>query len=146
MSKAVLGALNLTGQHARWWSKVYGSGIRHIEILHRLRKINQPADALSRRPVLPAPVDDGTSKEVQIAHISSDDTISISTLLQVDPNNVTSSSDSRHEAIMLQKLSIMLLSSAQKITYYAFENCPLFPKLCYHNASLLLYQTIFIDV
>ena len=40
---------------------------------------------------------------------------------------------SRHEAIMLQKLSIMLLSSAQKITYYAFENCPLFPKLCHHN-------------
>ena len=39
----------------------------------------------------------------------------------------------RHEAIMLQKLSIMLLSSAQKITYYAFENCPLFPKLCHHN-------------
>ena len=34
---------------------------------------------------------------------------------------------------MLQKLSIMLLSSAQKITYYAFENCPLFPKLCHYN-------------
>ena len=43
------------------------------------------------------------------------------------------SNTSRHEAIMLQKLSIMLLSSAQKITYYAFENCPLFPKLCHHN-------------
>ena len=39
----------------------------------------------------------------------------------------------RHEAIMLQKLSIMLLSSAQKTTYYAFENYPLFPKLCHHN-------------
>ena len=25
---------------------------------------------------------------------------------------------------MFQKLRIMLLSSAQKITYYAFENCP----------------------
>ena len=36
----------------------------------------------------------------------------------------------KHEAIMLQKLSIILLSSAQKITYYAFENCPLFLKLC----------------
>ena len=34
---------------------------------------------------------------------------------------------------MLQKMSIMLLSSAQKITYYAFENCPLFTKLCYYN-------------
>ena len=34
---------------------------------------------------------------------------------------------------MLQKLSIMLLSSAQEITYYAFENFLLFPKLCHHN-------------
>ena len=34
---------------------------------------------------------------------------------------------------MLKKLRIMLLSSAQKITYYAFENCPLFPKLCHRN-------------
>ena len=34
---------------------------------------------------------------------------------------------------MLQKLSIMLLNSAQKITYCAFEYCQLFPKLCHHN-------------
>ena len=34
---------------------------------------------------------------------------------------------------MLEKLSIVLLSSAQKITYYVFENYPLFPKLCHHN-------------
>ena len=27
----------------------------------------------------------------------------------------------------------MFLSSAKKITYYAFENCPLFPKLFHHN-------------
>jgi len=33
--KAALGASNLTGPHARWWSKVYGSGIKHLEILHR---------------------------------------------------------------------------------------------------------------
>ena len=34
---------------------------------------------------------------------------------------------------MLQKLSIMLLSSDKKITYYAFETCPLFLKLCHHT-------------
>ena len=38
---------------------------------------------------------------------------------------------------MLQKLSIMLLSSAQKTTYYAFEKCPLFPKLCHHNQLIV---------
>ena len=35
----------------------------------------------------------------------------------------------RHEAIMFQKLSIMLLDSAQKITYYAFKKMPLIPKI-----------------
>ena len=38
---------------------------------------------------------------------------------------------------MLQKLSIMLLNSAKKITYYAFENCPLFPKLCHHSRLIM---------
>ena len=30
---------------------------------------------------------------------------------------------------MLQKLSIMLLSSAPKITYYAFKEMPIIPKI-----------------
>ena len=30
---------------------------------------------------------------------------------------------------MLQKLSIMLLSSAPKITYYAFKKMPIIPKI-----------------
>ena len=37
--------------------------------------------------------------------------------------------ESRHEAIMLQKLRIMLLSSAPKITYYAFEKMPIILKI-----------------
>ena len=44
---------------------------------------------------------------------------------------------------MLQKLSIILLSSAQKITYYAFENCPLFPKLCHHNWPVFCCNRLF---
>jgi len=49
----------------------------------------------------------------------------------------------RHEAIMLQKLSIKLLSNAPKITYYALGKCLLFPKLCMpiilvNNVSALL--------
>ena len=96
--KAVLGIPNLTGQHARWWSKVYGSGIRQINIVHRTGKENQHADALSRQPVLSAPPDDDdTSKEVQIAHISSDEGMNISTLLCEDLENVTNYSDIFHE-------------------------------------------------
>ena len=95
--KAVLGAPNLTGQHARWWSKVYGSGIRHINIVHRPGKENQPADALSRQPVLPAPTDDEAREEVQIALISSDDNVNLTTMLQKDPENVPNCSDSFRE-------------------------------------------------
>ena len=62
--KAVLVAPNLTGQHARWWSKVYGSAIRLIDIVHRARKDSQHAHALSRQSVLPVPSDNGASKEV----------------------------------------------------------------------------------
>ena len=46
--KDVLGAPKLSGQHVRCWSKVYGSGIGQIDTIHRARKGNQHADALSR--------------------------------------------------------------------------------------------------
>ena len=47
---------------------------------------------------------------------------------------------------MLQKLSIMLLSSAQKATYYAFEKCPLLPKLCHHRCPIMYILYHLIDV
>ena len=86
--KAILGAPNLTGQHARWWSKLHGSGIKKMKIIHRAGINNQHADALSRQPVLPAPPDSEASSEVQVAHISSSDNSkpdTISSLLCKDP-------------------------------------------------------------
>ena len=94
--KAVLGVPNLTGQHARWWSKVYGIGIKLIDIVHRAGKESQHADALSRQPVLPAPPDDGTSKEVQIVLISSE-AEDISNLLHKEPDDDTNCSNRFHE-------------------------------------------------
>ena len=38
--KAILGAPNLTEKHAGWWSKVYGSGITQVNIVHRSGKKN----------------------------------------------------------------------------------------------------------
>ena len=64
--KAILGAPNLTGQHARWWTKVYGSGIKKTDIVHRSGKRNQHADALSHQPISPAPSEE-VDVEVQIA-------------------------------------------------------------------------------
>ena len=82
--KATLGAPNLTGKHARWWSKVYGSGIKQINIIHRAGKKNLHADCLSRQPVMPAPPDEDANTEVQVAQISSNPN-TINNLLQVEP-------------------------------------------------------------
>jgi len=32
--KAILGTSNLSSQHAHWWNKLYGCGIKEIEIIH----------------------------------------------------------------------------------------------------------------
>jgi len=62
--KAILGAPNLTRQHARWWRRLYEHGIKKIDIIHRVEMNNQHADALSRQPVLPAPPDSDATTEV----------------------------------------------------------------------------------
>ena len=46
---------------------------------------------------MPAPPDNGASKEVQIALISSSEAEDISTLLHKEPDNATNCSDSFHE-------------------------------------------------
>ena len=69
--KAILGAPNLSGKHARWWSRVYGSGIKKVEIVHRAGSKNRHADALSRQPVELAPAE-LVDAEVQIATINTD--------------------------------------------------------------------------
>ena len=82
--KATLGAPSLTGKHVRWWSKVYGSGIKQINIIHHAGKRNLHADCLSRQPVMPAPPDEEANIEVQVAQISSMPN-TIKDLLQAEP-------------------------------------------------------------
>ena len=57
--KAILENPHLSGKHARWWTKVYGSGIQDVKVVHRSGKHNSNADALSRQPV-----SEPTSEEV----------------------------------------------------------------------------------
>ena len=68
--KAVLESSHPTAKHARWWSRVYGQGIKDIKIRYRAGKENQNADALSRNPHSPVPVSGMVDGEVQMATIS----------------------------------------------------------------------------
>ena len=66
--KAVLETPNPSAKHARWWTKVYGSGVKNIQIVYRSGRENSNADALSRNPQAPAP-DVPPVEEVQIATV-----------------------------------------------------------------------------
>ena len=74
--KAVLSVPSPNGKHARWWSKVYSSGVRTVTITHRAGKENLNADALSRNPHGPPSVSGIGEGEVQVAVINDDLTTS----------------------------------------------------------------------
>jgi hypothetical protein len=83
--KAVLQTPNPTGKHARWWTKVYGSGVNDVCIIYRPGKTNLNADALSQSPQAPAPSESANDNEVQVAVVVSQEA-SIQSLLQLEPN------------------------------------------------------------
>ena len=45
---AILNTPNPFGKHARWWTKVYGTGVGAVQLVYRSGKLNVNADALSR--------------------------------------------------------------------------------------------------
>ena len=86
--RAVLENPNSSGRHARWWTRVYSSGIKSVNIVYRPGKANSNADALSRNPVQVAPDEGIGESEVQVAAISSESvtpTTTISQLLHSSP-------------------------------------------------------------
>ena len=92
--KAVLSAPSPNGKHARWWSKVYSSGVRAVTIIHRAGKKNLNADTLSRNPHGPPPVSGIGEGEVQVAVITNDSTtlvpdseMNITDMLNLEPVN-----------------------------------------------------------
>ena len=67
--KSVLSTPQTNGKHARWWSKVYGSGIRKVEIVYWLGKENADADALSHQPHLEGPQPRVAETESQVSTV-----------------------------------------------------------------------------
>ena len=81
--KTVLGAPGLSGKHARWWSKVFGSGVKEVDIVYRPGKENDRADALSRNPVT-TPGNNHLEVDAQVTQVASAEATDIDDLLQ-DP-------------------------------------------------------------
>ena len=81
--KAVLEKPSPSAKYARWWSKVYASGVRSVQIIYRPGKENSSADALSRNPQGEPPTDSSQSN-VHVAAVNSTTPIDsdISQLLQ----------------------------------------------------------------
>lgn len=73
--KAILETPNPSGKHARWWTKVYGSGIKEVKIVYRSVKSNVSADALSRSPQADAPVEGGGQSKLQVAAVTSENCV-----------------------------------------------------------------------
>ena len=70
--KAVLETANPTAKHAkhaRWWTRVYGWGVKDVKILYRPGRENSNADALSLHPLLPAPAIGIAEDEMQVSRI-----------------------------------------------------------------------------
>ena len=70
--KAVLETPSPSGKHARWWSKVFGSGVKKLEIVYRAGRENGNADALSSAPV-GEPPEVATVTYVRVAVVTSSD-------------------------------------------------------------------------
>jgi hypothetical protein len=63
--RAILETPNPSCKHARWWTKVYGSGLKDVKIIYRAGRLNSVADALSRSPTEEAPTEGIAEQEIQ---------------------------------------------------------------------------------
>lgn len=82
--KTVLETQNPSGKHARWWSMIYGWGIKDIKIIHHSDTANLAADALWCNLRAPEPVEGIGQGEVQISEIVHKE-LPISELLKASP-------------------------------------------------------------
>ena len=98
--KAVLETPNPSGKHARWWTRVYGTGVRDVRIIFRAGKLNLSADALSRSPQAGPPEEGIAEEEVQVAVVHDDEVgdHTVESLLCAPPCNGTPRSFAEEQA------------------------------------------------
>ena len=85
--KAVLQTPNPSSKHARWWTKVYGNGVKEVQIIYRAGRENLNADALSCLPHSPAPTEGVAEGEIQVCAITNE--TKIQSFLRMDPETIT---------------------------------------------------------
>ena len=69
--KAVLETPNPSAKHARWWTRVYGTGLKDVRIVYRPGRLNATADALSRSPHSEPPPVGEAEDETQVSAVES---------------------------------------------------------------------------
>ena len=134
--KAVLTNPGSNGKHTCWWTKVYGTGAKKVEIVYQAGKDNLHADALPWQPNLPAPVEGVAQEEVQVCAVNStqperDDTIGA--LLQADPEQGMNSSSFAEEqrkddsiCLLVEYLEARVLPEDSQLTRKMVSQAPSF--------------------
>ena len=100
--KSVLQNPNISGKHARWWTKIYGSGLKEVKIVNRAGKESSNADALSRNPYGAAPTEGIGESEIQVSKVECD-VDEVPVLLELEPYSSTSNTNLETLATEQQK-------------------------------------------
>ena len=103
--KSILDKPSSNGKHARWWLKIFGSGVGHMRIIHRSGRKNIGADALSRNAILNC--ESGMDLDEFVLRIGTEEK-SITDLLTTPPQPSVSGGSLHQEQRKDPKLAVLI--------------------------------------